>query len=281
MVRATAKSGRRAGQPLWRCSDFDCPTLIDIDETDEAPVAPIAGESAQARFERDRAEHRERLKTAAPFLIALGVLLSALGFYATSSFLDLKLAALVGVLITAGTAWRVMKLPPEVLDWHRGAEAERKVGANLDKLEPLGFVTLYDRRLQARGGNIDAVTVGPPGVFVVETKWRRRGVDVINGQLEVGGRNQPETVGQVTELAMLIQVSIAETMNRHRLTVVPIICIGNRKVERSSRAGGVAVVDATSIANYLRSMPEVVTIEQVQEIARTLDNALPRYQRRS
>ncbi|MBA3877990.1 MAG: hypothetical protein C0498_13915 [Anaerolinea sp.] len=280
MVRATAKSGRWAGQPLWRCSDFDCPTLINIDETDQAPVAPIAGESAQARFERDRAEQRERLRRAAPLLIAIGVLLSALGFYA-ASFLDLRLAALVGVLIATGTAWWVLKVPPEVLDWHRGAEAERKVGANLDTLEPLGFVTLYDRRLQARGGNIDAVTIGPPGVFVVETKWRSRGVDVINGQLEVGGRYQPEAVRQVTELAMLIQVSIAETMNRHRLTVVPVICIGNQKVEPDCRAGGVTVVDATSIAKYLRSMPEVLSTEQVQEIARTLDNALPPYQRRS
>ena len=58
----------------------------------------------------------------------------------------------------------------------QGREAERAVGARLDSLAPLGFVTLYDRRFVGRGGNIDAVTVGPPGVFVVETKHRGRGM---------------------------------------------------------------------------------------------------------
>jgi hypothetical protein len=187
-------------------------------------------------------------------------------------------AAGVTVLVLA---WFLARSLPEVVDWKHGSEAERRVGANLTALESIGFVTLYDRRLRGRYGNIDAITVGPPGVFVVETKWRGRGVEVINGRLESGNREQPEVLRQVTELAMLVQVSVAPQMSRHRLTVAPLICIGNRRVERGIRSGGVPVLDAEGIGDYLRSLPVVLSDDEVNEMARELDFALPAYQRRT
>jgi len=151
----------------------------------------------------------------------------------------------------------------------------------LDSLEPLGFVTLFDRRILGRGGNIDAVTVGPPGVYVIETKWRGRGVEVIQGRLEVGGREQSDALRQVTEQALLIQVSLAQAMNRHRLTVVPVICIGNRTVGGAERAGGVLVLDVKSIAKRLASEPALLEPAEVQEFAGLLDRALPAFERRT
>jgi hypothetical protein len=282
MVRAIAKTGSRTGQPLWRCSDFSCPSLINIDETDATPVAPVAGESAQARFERERLVRTQRLLRGAPLLAAVGTLL-AVGsfFFALILFSDLRWAALGPVAVIALFLWLINRLPDEVVYWGKGAEGERRVGARLDSLKTLGFVTLYDRRLVGRGGNIDAVTVGPTGVYVVETKWRGRGVEIINGRLEVGGHEQPDTVRQVTDLAMLVQVSIAQTMNHHRLTVVPVICIANRKVEGGDRAGGVLVLSESTIAKRLADEPVGLTPVDVQELARLLDRALPAYERRS
>src|SRR5690348_15507470 len=84
MVRAVAKTGSRAGKPLWRCSDFACPGIVNIDghsataveQLDAALTPPQPGESAQAEFERLRLDRTQRLRRAAPFLTALGVLLS-------------------------------------------------------------------------------------------------------------------------------------------------------------------------------------------------------------
>src|SRR4051794_8519189 len=73
MVRAVARVGSRAGKPLWRCSDFDCRGLVNIDETASGSVqsvAPRPGESAQAEFERLRAHRTERVRRLAPFLAA-------------------------------------------------------------------------------------------------------------------------------------------------------------------------------------------------------------------
>jgi len=281
MVRGIASTGPRKGLPLWRCSDFNCPNIININARDEGLPPPRPGQSAQARFESERAERNSRLRVAAPVLAAGGVLASALGFWFSAIFAPWPVPVLVGLGTVIVIAWLLNRSFPEVVDWKHGAEAERKVGASLDALEPLGFVTLYDRRLRGRYGNIDAVTVGPPGVFVVETKWRGRGVEVINGRLEIGNREQPDAIRQVTELAMLVQVSLAPQMNRHHLTVAPIICIGNRKVDRGIRSGGVPVLDATKIAGHLRSLPSVLHADEVNELARELDYALPAFERRS
>jgi hypothetical protein len=215
-------------------------------------------------------------------LLAAGALIVGLGgFFLAAMFVDVRIAAFIGTVIVAGFLWALLHvLPNDVIYWGKGAEAERRVGAKLDSLEPLGFVTLFDRRMPGRGGNIDAVTVGPPGVFVVETKWRGRGVEVVQGRFEVGGREQSDSIRQVTDQAMLIQVSLAQAMNRHRLTVVPIICIGNRTVGGAERAGGVLVLDVKSIAKRLAAEPAVLTSQEVQELAGLLDRALPAYERR-
>jgi hypothetical protein len=282
MVRAVAKSGPRIGRPLWRCSDFGCPKLIDIDEGDVTTPAPVAGESAQAQYERERAAHTERLKRAAMFLAALGILVAVGAFFiALAIVAEIRIAAVAALMVVVAFVWALVRvLPDEVIYWGKGAEAERRVGANLDELGTSGFVTLYDRRMPGRGGNIDAVTVGPPGVFVVETKWRGRGVEVIQGRLEVGGREQSDAIRQVTDQAMLIQVSLAGAMNRHHMTVVPILCIGNRSVGGAERAGGVLVLDVKSIAKRLASEPQALNATEIQELAGLLDRALPAYERR-
>jgi hypothetical protein len=279
MVRAIARRPPYLGRRLWRCTDFECPGIVNIDGP-TPPPGPRPGESAQARYEHDRALARQRIRDGAPFLFGVAGLASLLAFWVATIFVPLPYAFLAPMVVVALVLYLVGRMTPEVIDWKRGAEAERRVGESLDALTPLGFITLYDRSLIGRGGNIDAVTVGPPGIFVVESKWRRRPVEAINRRLEVGGREQPEIVRQVRDLAMAVQVSIAETANAHRLTVRPVICIGNRRVEKSSRVGGIPLVDANSIGRYMARLPSVLTVADIASIAQQLDHALPPFIRR-
>src|SRR6476660_2743395 len=99
MVRATAKSGRREGLPLWRCSDFSCPTVINIDESEATPPRPVAGESAQARFEFDRAAHQDRLRRGTVLLVSVAALLGLGAFFTATMFVDQRTAGAIGLLI--------------------------------------------------------------------------------------------------------------------------------------------------------------------------------------
>ena len=276
----TYKRGPRAGKPLFVCSDYSCRTFIDMDEGGVEVHSPVAGESAQAQFERERARQRTHLRTVFPIVCGLGVLLAAVIYFAVDAFLDPLVAAVAALAVVIAFMLYLLRDLPETVDWKIGAEAERRVGLSLAKLEPQGFVTLYDRRLKGRYGNIDSITVGPTGVFVVETKARRGDVTIANGRLEVRGREQADVVRQVTDNAVAVQVSIAEAMNKHRLTVVPVVCIGNKKVE-AGRSGGVRVVGVNELVDSISSGPVVLSGEDVQAIARDLDAALMAFDRRA
>ncbi len=281
MIRGVAKRGSWRGRPVWYCSDFSCPRVVLAEDPEAAQPAPAAGQSAQARFEQERTAHTERLRRAAPFLAAVGVLMAFVVFFAAAAVLTIWAASVLAMITAIAFLWFVVRvLPDEVIYWGRGAEAERRVGVALETLEPLGFVVLHDRRAIGRGGNIDSIAIGPQGVFVIETKYRGRGVEIIQGRFEVGGREQVDAIRQVTDLATLVQITIAQEANNHRMTVVPIICVGNRKVSGGERAGGVLITDAKSISKRLAAEPVLLSSEAVLDMAQKLDHALPAYVRR-
>jgi hypothetical protein len=61
---------------------------------------------------------------------------------------------------------------------------------------------------------------------------------------------------------------------------MPVICIGNRSIDKNVRASGIPVLDAKSIGGYMTKLPNVLTPEEVQDLAHRLDNALPPFARR-
>jgi len=84
MLRRTATRGERKGLDLWRCIDGTCPGIINIDP-DDAAQPPVAGESAQARFERERSAQAERMHNGAPVIAALGVLVAFAVWFGSST----------------------------------------------------------------------------------------------------------------------------------------------------------------------------------------------------
>ena len=212
-------------------------------------------------------------------MVPVALIFSIGAYFVVLPFAGIYGASTAAALTAIGVLYLVVKTPRDVVNWERGAEAERRVGVKLDALESAGFVTLYDRRFLARGGNIDAITVGPPGVFVVETKWRRKGVEIINGRLEIGGYEDDRVLAQAVDEALRVQVSIAPEMNRFRLTVVPIVCFVGKRVGRSERPKGVIVTDEGQLSGQIAAFPALLSPEDVHLVASQLDKALPRNER--
>jgi hypothetical protein len=279
MLRRTVSQGPRRGEEVWRCPDRLCPGLINIEPGDDYVLAPTAGESAQAHFERGRAAHAEHLRIIAPVGAAIAVIFAVFIYFLVLPIGGIPWASAGAALAAIGTLYLIMRTPRDVISWERGAEAERRVGVKLDSLEAAGFVTLYDRRFPARGGNLDAITVGPSGVFVIETKFRSQGIEIVNGRLEIGGWEQNDLINQAVDEALRVQISVASEMNAHRLTVVPVLCFVGKKVGGDQRSKGVIVTDERLVASRIASQPAVLNPEHVQTLARQLDHALPRNER--
>jgi len=268
--------GPRAGLDLWYCSDASCPGIINIDqELDPSRPLPsdVAGRSAQAIFERERKDQIDRYFRALPILGTFGGLLALTGFFSASAFLPMIWAALVGVCFSVGTMLVGLRMAPEIVRWREGAIGEQKVGDRLAVLTD--YVCLYDRRIVGRGGNIDALAIGPPGIFVIEVKRWRGSVEVVNGRLQVRGRDNPEVVGRTLELAQMVQAALATDLNRHRLQAVPVLCFVDKRVEGAARAGGVHVVNDSDLPRRLRAEPAALAPDEIQGLARAADHALP------
>lgn len=88
-------------------------------------------------------------------------------------------AAIMFILAAGVAAWKgrvMLKRMRERWNYRLGFTGERVVGEELNQLMASGFRVFHD--LPFDGFNIDHVLVGPPGVFAVETKTRRKPADI-------------------------------------------------------------------------------------------------------
>jgi hypothetical protein len=275
MVRRTARQGPHAGRDFWGCSRFsidECSGVVDI-----GPAAWLAGkpgEFAQTQFERRRQRHRRWLKAALPAVVGCAIILSWGVFLAGYPYLGLW-AGIVGLGVCVGTIVLISRLPTEALLWAKGASGERKTSELLDALMPAGFVVLYGREMPDRRGDIDAIAIGPTGVWVVETKNLSGGVSVAGERLFVNAKDRQSMVVQVYREAFAVQQIVNELLAPSYLVVAPVLCIhGARMLGRNHSVAGVRLVSGWELARLVVSGPAVLNPALVQYLADRLDRKL-------
>ena len=268
---------------MWGCSRYpDCTGAINIDPAPApAPVdpdaPPVAGQPAaylQFRFERAREIDRLKRRAALPLFVAFVVLGMSIAFIALQPF---------GVVIASGGAvitgaigmFSLLRLPFDSLIWARGIEGERKAGDILSGLEAEGYITLYNRRAPTAKGDIDAITVGPTGIFTIETKnWSGR-LEVRGDRLFVGEHDRTWAVEQLYREALAVQLALGDELTANRVTVTPILCaLGGIARGAARMISGVAIADARTLAGLLRDRPVIFDNEQILALAKAADDRL-------
>jgi hypothetical protein len=86
-------------------------------------------------------------------------------------------AATATAMLVACAAWKtiqVFKITTEVRNRRLGLRGEQATAEALHELGPVGFRSFHDVVLPYQDWNIDHVAVGTQGVFLIETKARRR-----------------------------------------------------------------------------------------------------------
>lgn len=207
MVIRTAGRGRYEGQQFWGCSTYPkCRAVVDIKgqqiagQSGEVMQENSAGASAQARYERGRQEHAARIRRGWPVLVGL-ILIMMLGTYLVAqAYVGQAWAGAIAAILGSVTMLGITRT--EWLDsWRIGAEGERKTASYLAGLEQAGFIVRHDRRVPGYGGNVDHIAVGPTGVWVIETKSYRGGVDVYGDRKVVRGGESRLSAAQIEALA--------------------------------------------------------------------------------
>lgn len=138
-------------------------------------------------------------------------------------------SALALVLLFVALRPHAVQWADTVLDWRKGAVAERAVGELLSELGREGWIVMHDLAQDGRG-NIDHLISGPNGVYLVETKYRR-----------YADRDLPKVKWRAARLNREVGV-----------WVTPVICLFDRS-GNPFHAGGVAVIPRQHLLEWLHA----------------------------
>ena len=155
--------------------------------------------------------------------------------------------------------------------YERGAHGEEVTAAALAGL-PAGWTVLHDVAWPDRKlANIDHVVVGPPGVFVIDSKnWAGR-IDVDQGVLRQDRRSRVPTVQSAVAGAAAVAKVMPEVRRDH---VYAVLCFTDSEAP-DAVSDGVLVCSTTSLLALVTSRPAALPNDLVRELAAALRSRLP------
>lgn len=161
---------------------------------------------------------------------------------------------------SAGHSARRMREKAERLNraadqWERGADGERRTAAVLDELPDDQWTVLHDLPWPGRPrANIDHVVVGPPGVFVIDSKNWTGSIAVVDGVLRQNGRRRETTAAAVEEAAQAVRQLLPALPS---VPVQGVLCFV-RDEDVTGRAGGALLGSTANVAVLLQTRPAVL-----------------------
>jgi hypothetical protein len=166
------------------------------------------------------------------------------------------------------TREKIQRLEQSADAWEAGAAGEQATGAVLSQLESATWTVWHDVRWPGRArANIDHVVVGPPGVFVIDSKNWSGQLSVADGVLKQNGYCREAAVVGVAEAGLAVFQLIPD------VPVHPVMCF----VREESFTGWVRDVMLCSTNNLdvmLQTRPHVLSTDQVAELATRLNLSL-------
>jgi hypothetical protein len=235
------------------------------------------GASGQAEYQRRRTIGHAAWARTWPLRIA-ATALAGVGALLGASVAGLPLlAGLAGSLAAAGgVCWRLRFQPsPETQAWQRGAAGERHVARLLEPLVQQGWGVSHDLCVPGSKANIDHVVIGPPGVFVIDTKhYRGRLRHSHDGLLWHGRTFLAPTLSAARWEADKLQARIGAP----DIAVVPIVAVLGAMVPYGQVTSmDVTVIPARRLPGLLRSLPPTLTPERAREVAAQINRRLDAY----
>jgi hypothetical protein len=248
--------------------------LLDL----EVPTRPsVAGGSARAEFERRRARDRANRRRARPIILAVGaafigggLLIAAFGPVGPGpAGPSYRMLWLLVPIVAISAVLSALVLPNSIVAWRTGALGEERTAELLRPLEAQGFRVMHDRLMPCSRANIDHIVVGPPGVFIVETKNYGGKLRVRHGEVWVAGRRKTAIVAQAQREAAAVAAVISP------VPVTPLLCIHRAGLGWfKTEVAGVRILGPKEMVKLLRKAQVQLTPDEVAHLANHIDRSL-------
>jgi hypothetical protein len=164
-----------------------------------------------------------------------------------------------GLLMVA--AYTLLDPPGYIAKWGLGAQGERRTAKALRPLLRKGWTVTHD--VQRARENFDHVLVGPPGVFLLETKVRAGTVSFEDGMLTVHYPDDPDEVVTLPRLAAQMRGRARDLRATHRFEngvrrwVTPVVVLWANFPDRRVEHDGITYIHGDELVGWLRSLPSV------------------------
>ncbi len=225
-----------------------------------------AGSSAQAEYERRAARHAADVRRRRPRILTFGALVAIVGLLVLT--VNPLWAAVVLLFDLVLVMSALFTTPNSITAWQTGAEGEVRTGRLLEPLEAEGFRILHDRKIPGSRANIDHIVIGPPGIFVIETKSYAGSLKIRGNDVFVAGRRKTKMIDEVKREASAVTTALAEEVAAHCWTVTPVICVHRADLPWfRSEVGGVRIVSGKELVKRLRKGEPVLSPLDTERLA--------------
>ncbi|MEY2477670.1 MAG: hypothetical protein QOG87_2985 [Actinomycetota bacterium] len=157
--------------------------------------------------------------------------------------------------------------------WERGAVGERQTAELLSQL-PASFHVMHDRSLPGSRANVDHLVVGPPGVFMVDSKNFTYPVTLSNGTLWTGTHPLTRELEKASWEARSAGGELALHRGGRTVPITPVLCIHGSEIPDGLVVGGVIVVGASRLVHTLLARPRLIADAAVADLAALAASAL-------
>lgn len=157
-----------------------------------------------------------------------------------------------------------------------GNDGEQVIGGLLEQLVPDGWVVLHDRRRQPGSpANLDHVLVGPPGVFVVDTKnWTGGRLRLDDRGMAVGRWRKDDELHSANVDADIVGAHVQAAWP-HAQTVGVIAFVQDMGLPGPLEHQRVLLAQREHLLPALRRLPAELTPQHVTDVAAALERHLP------
>jgi hypothetical protein len=225
-----------------------------------------AGGSAQAEYERRAAHHAADVRRRRPRILAFGAVVAIVGLLVLMvNPLWGGVVLLFDVVVVASALFAT---PNSITAWQTGAQVELRTARLLEPLEGEGFRILHDRQIPGSRANIDHLVIGPPGIYVVETKSLGGSLQIRDNDVFVAGRRRTKMIDEVKREALAVESALADEIAAHGRTVSPVICVHRADLPLlRSEVAGVRIVSGKDLVKRLREADHLLAPADVERLA--------------
>lgn len=174
--------------------------------------------------------------------------------------------------LAGGKSWaqryfeRAFDVRTEDRSWRRGAEGEERVAALLEHLDDR-WAVIHDLTIGRRGANLDHLVIGPPGVFVLNTKHLTGSITVYEHAVLHNGHKTSYVPAALRE-ARTVQERLSRAAGRP-INAWSVIVVLDCKVQVRKPLANLSLVRAHKLPRWLSSLPlGKLTPAQVTELER-------------